>query len=122
MGAPLISRPKASTSCETGTVALGGIASEGRRNGYPEAHAAYGEASDSGRQDGKVFDARRVFLGAMKKKLVPLRPGYVHELEVLGAMLKQEDRQGDSGWGGAWAEERYRDLSDRGRSGTGVRY
>jgi hypothetical protein len=39
-------------------------------------------------------------LGAMKKKLVPLDPEYVNELEVFGGMLKQADHRGDSGWGG----------------------
>ena len=58
------------------------------------------------------------FLRVMKNKLVPLDPRYVHELEVLGAMPKRKDRQGDSGGGGGWAEERYRDLGDRERSGT----
>jgi hypothetical protein len=36
----------------------------------------------------------------MKKKLVPLDPEYVNELEVFGGMLKQADHRGDSGWGG----------------------
>jgi hypothetical protein len=66
----------------------------------------------------EVFDAGRVSLGALKKKLVPLDPEYIHELEVLRARLRQEDHQGDSGWGGAWTKERYRDLRDRERSGT----
>ena len=56
---------------------------------------------DSGRKTEEVFDAGRVSLGALEKKLVPLDPEYIHELEVLRAMLRQEDHQGDSGWGGA---------------------
>ena len=39
------------------------------------------------------------FLRAMKNKLVPLDPSYLHEIEVLRAMVRQEDSQGDSGWG-----------------------
>ena len=41
------------------------------------------------------------FLRVMKRKIIPLDPYYLHELEVLRAMLRQEDRQGDSGWGGS---------------------
>ncbi len=40
------------------------------------------------------------FLRVMKNKLVEADPRYVHELEVLRAMLRQEDRQGDSAWDG----------------------
>jgi hypothetical protein len=53
------------------------------------------------------------FLRAMKRKLVPLDPYYLHELEVLRAMLRQEDRQGNSGWGGSWNKERYRTLKEK---------
>ena len=34
------------------------------------------------------------YLGASKKKLVPQEPEYIYLLEVLGAMPRQEDRQG----------------------------
>ena len=53
------------------------------------------------------------FLRVMKRKIIPLDPYYLHELEVLRAMLRQEDRQGDSGWGGSWTKERYRDLKEK---------
>jgi hypothetical protein len=53
------------------------------------------------------------YLRMLKKKLVPLDPSYLHELEVLRAMLRQEDYQGDSGWGGSWTKERYRDLKEK---------
>ncbi len=53
------------------------------------------------------------YLRMLKNKIVPLDPYYLHELEVLRAMLRQEDRQGDSGWGGSWTKERYRDLKDK---------
>jgi hypothetical protein len=35
---------------------------------------------------------------------------YVHDLVVLRAMVRQEDRQGDAGWGGTWSKERYQKL------------
>jgi hypothetical protein len=28
-------------------------------------------------------------------------------------MVRQEDRQGDIGWGGSWTKERYQDLKDK---------
>jgi hypothetical protein len=40
-------------------------------------------------------------------------PQYVHELDVLRAMVRQEDRQGDEGWGGSWTKERYQKLKDK---------
>ncbi len=49
------------------------------------------------------------FLRVLKSKLVPLDPSYLHELEVLRAML----RQGDSGWGGSWTKERYQSLKEK---------
>ena len=39
-------------------------------------------------------------------------PDYVHDLVVLRAMVRQEDRQGDIGWGGTWTKERYQRLRD----------
>ncbi len=53
------------------------------------------------------------FLRMLKNKIVPLDPSYLHELEVLRAMLRQEDRQGDSGWGGSWTKERFHNLKEK---------
>ncbi len=53
------------------------------------------------------------FLRMLKNKIVPLDPYYLHELEVLRAMLRQEDYQGDSGWGGSWTKERFQNLKDK---------
>ena len=52
------------------------------------------------------------YLRNLKNKFIPLDPYYLHELEVLRAMLRQEDRQGDSGWGGSWSKERFQDLKE----------
>ncbi len=38
---------------------------------------------------------------------------YVYELNVLRAMVRQEDRPGDVGWGGTWTRERYQRLKDK---------
>ena len=35
------------------------------------------------------------------------------ELTVLEAMVRQEDRQGDVGWGGSWTKERYQKLKEK---------
>lgn len=40
-------------------------------------------------------------------------PEHEHELTVLEAMVRQEDRQGDVGWGGTWTKERYQELKDK---------
>ncbi len=40
-------------------------------------------------------------------------PNYIYELNVLRAMVRQEDRQGDIGWGGSWTKERYQRLRDK---------
>jgi hypothetical protein len=53
------------------------------------------------------------YLRVLKNKIVPLDPSYIHELEVLRAMLRQEDYQGDSGWGGSWTKERFQNLKDK---------
>ncbi len=53
------------------------------------------------------------YLWMLKNKIVPLDSYYLHELETLRAMLRQEDRQGDSGWGGSWTKERYRRLREK---------
>lgn len=53
------------------------------------------------------------YLRMLKNKLVPLDPNYLHELEILRAMVRQEDRQGDSGWGGSWTKERYKSLKEK---------
>ena len=39
-------------------------------------------------------------------------PQYVHDLVVLRAMVRQEARQGDAGWGGTWTKERYQRLRE----------
>ncbi len=52
------------------------------------------------------------FLRNLKKKIVPLDSSYLHELEVLRAMLRQEEYQ-DSEWGGSWTKERYQNLKDK---------
>ena len=49
------------------------------------------------------------YLRMLKNKLVPLDPNYLHELEVLRAMV----RQGNSGWGGSWTKERYKSLKEK---------
>ena len=36
------------------------------------------------------------YLRMLKNKIIPLEPSYIYELEVLRAMLGQEDRQGTS--------------------------
>ena len=53
------------------------------------------------------------YLRALKNKLVPLDPSYIHQLEVLRAMVRQEDRQGNEGWGGSWTKERYISLKEK---------
>jgi hypothetical protein len=53
------------------------------------------------------------YIRAMKNKIIPLDPNYLHELEILRAMVRQEDRQGDSGWGGSWTKELYRSLKEK---------
>ncbi len=50
---------------------------------------------------------------AMKNKIVPLDPLYLHGLKVLRTMVRQEERQDDSGWGGSWTKERYRNLKEK---------
>ena len=40
-------------------------------------------------------------------------PRYVYELNVLRAMVRQEDTQGDIGWGGTWTKERYQSLKEK---------
>ncbi len=52
------------------------------------------------------------YLKVLKNKIVPLDPSYLHELEVLRAMLRQEDYQ-ESGWGGSWTKERFQTLKDK---------
>ncbi len=53
------------------------------------------------------------YLRMLKNKIVALDPSYLHELEVLRAMLRQEDYQGDSGWGGSWTKERFQNLKGK---------
>lgn len=40
-------------------------------------------------------------------------PKHIHELDVLWSMVRQEDRQGDVGWGGTWTKERYQRLKEK---------
>ncbi len=47
-----------------------------------------------------------LYLRVLKNRRVPLNPSYLHELEALRAMLRQDNRQGDLGWGGSWTKER----------------
>jgi hypothetical protein len=49
----------------------------------------------------------------VKNKRPEPDPQYVHELNVLRAMVRQEDRQGDEGWGGTWTKERYHRLKEK---------
>src|SRR5215216_6356236 len=49
----------------------------------------------------------------VKNKRPEPEPQYVHELIVLRAMVRQEDRQGDVGWGGTWTKERYQYLKEK---------
>jgi len=53
------------------------------------------------------------FIRAIKNKVLEPDPQYVHELNVLRAMVRQEDRQGDIGWGGSWTKERYQNLKEK---------
>ena len=53
------------------------------------------------------------YLRMLKNKTIPLDPYYLHELEVLRAMVRQEDRLGDSGWGGSWTKERFQNLKEK---------
>lgn len=52
------------------------------------------------------------YLRMLKNKIIPLDPSYLHELEVLRAMIRQEDYQ-ESGWSGSWTKERYQDLKEK---------
>jgi hypothetical protein len=49
----------------------------------------------------------------VKNKQPEPDPNYVHDLVVLRAMVRQEDRQADAGWGGTWSKERYQKLRDK---------
>lgn len=49
----------------------------------------------------------------VKNKSPKPDPNYIYELNVLRAMVRQEDRQGDIGWGGTWTKERYQRLRDK---------
>ncbi len=49
----------------------------------------------------------------VKNKPLKPDPNYIYELNVLRAMVRQEDRQGDVGWGGSWTKERYQRLKDK---------
>jgi hypothetical protein len=49
----------------------------------------------------------------VKNKRPEPNPQFVYELNVLRAMVRQEDRQGEKGWGGTWTKERYQGLKDK---------
>ena len=54
------------------------------------------------------------YIRYVKNKYPPPDPDYVYELTVLRAMIRQEDRQGDKGWGGmTWTKERYQSLKEK---------
>ncbi len=53
------------------------------------------------------------YIRHIKNKRPEPDPQYVYELNVLRAMVRQEDRQGDIGWGGTWTKERYQRLKDK---------
>lgn len=52
------------------------------------------------------------FIRAIAKKVVEPDPQYVHDLVVLRAMVRQEHRQEDIGWGGTWTKQRYQRLKE----------
>ncbi len=52
------------------------------------------------------------YLKMLKNKLIPLDSSYLHELEVLRAMLRQDEYQ-ESGWGGSWTKERFQSLKEK---------
>ncbi len=53
------------------------------------------------------------YIRRIKNKHPEPDPQYVYELNVLRAMVRQEDRQGDIGWGGTWTKERYQRLRNK---------
>jgi len=54
------------------------------------------------------------YIRYVKNKYPPPDPDYVYELNVLRAMMRQEDRQEDVGWGGlTWTWERYQRLKGK---------
>jgi hypothetical protein len=54
------------------------------------------------------------YIRYVKNKYPPPDPDYVYDLNVLRAMIRQEDRQGDEGWGGmTWTWERYQRLKGK---------
>src|SRR5215208_6620603 len=53
------------------------------------------------------------YIKRIKSKSPEPDPQFVHELNVLRAMVRQEARQGDMGWGGSWTKERYQSLKER---------
>ena len=53
------------------------------------------------------------FIKAIANKVVEPNPQYVHDLVVLRAMVRQDYRQADIGWGGSWTKERYQSLKEK---------
>lgn len=54
-----------------------------------------------------------LYIRWVKNKSPEPDPRYVHDLVALRAMVRQEDCQGDIGWGGSWTKERYQQLRDK---------
>lgn len=54
------------------------------------------------------------YIKRVKNKFPEPDPDYIYELNVLRAMIRQENRQGNKGWGGrTWTKERYHRLKER---------
>lgn len=53
------------------------------------------------------------YIKRIKSKHPEPDPQYIYELNVLRAMVRQEDRQGGIGWGGTWTKERYQRLAEK---------
>ena len=54
--------------------------------------------------------AESPYIRWVKNKDPAPAPAFVHDLVVLRAMVRQEERQGDVGWGETWTKERYQLL------------
>ncbi len=54
------------------------------------------------------------YLRMLKNKHFSVDPSYLQELEILGAMVRKEDRSwSDSSWRGELTKERYRELRQK---------
>jgi hypothetical protein len=65
------------------------------------------------REEGVLVISGSPYIRWVKNKDPKPDPNYVHDLNVLRAMVRQEARQGDVGWGGSWTKERYQKLKDK---------